>query len=194
MASAIHAETNSTVLNALSADSGNSDITASAIKADNVLIQPPSVISLREITVSGSVIDEWNSCNATLGDTCKNPSNLCCVAPGDKLNGKTTCRPSNDCYVPPPNPGTVIGDWNECHANLGDTCSANFVCCVAPSDKLNGKTTCRPPNDCDVPPKTVIGDWNECHANLGETCNANFVCCVAPGDKLTGKTTCRPTN
>ncbi|ORY51048.1 hypothetical protein BCR33DRAFT_837169 [Rhizoclosmatium globosum] len=208
MASAIHADTNSTVLNALSADSGNSDNTVSAIKADNVLIQPASVISLREITVSGSIIDEWNSCNATLGDTCE-LCLLCC--PSDKLNGKTTCRPPNDCDVPPK---TVIGDWNECHANLGETCNANFVCCVAPGDKLTGKTTCRPTNDCYIPspnPGSVIGDYGECHTNAGDTycvgsagigdwsnckpgdtcASSDFICCIAEADIITQKYTCR---
>lgn len=42
--------------------------------------------------------------------------------------------------------GGSVGKWQTC--NSGQMCDQGWTCCVAPGDRNNGKTTCRPPNDC----------------------------------------------
>ncbi|KAJ3072090.1 hypothetical protein HDU98_004322 [Podochytrium sp. JEL0797] len=41
---------------------------------------------------AGTIAD-WKTCTST--DTCADPTYVCCVAPGDVSNNKSTCRPNN---------------------------------------------------------------------------------------------------
>ena len=63
---------------------------------------------------SGSGIPAYSTCSTT-NSYCTINSYVCCVAPADVGNGKTTCRPSNNCASGCSTHYTVI---------KGDTCNS----------------------------------------------------------------------
>ena len=146
-------------------------------------------------------IADWETCLSPETDVCSSSSFGCCVAPADILTNKFTCRPLNDpsqCSSTPPI--LEIADWETCLSPDTDVCSSSsFGCCVAPSDVLTMKSTCRPKNvasQCYSPsPSLEISDWGTCSAPTTDVCSSSsFGCCVAPADVLTNKFTCRPLN
>ena len=115
--------------------------------ANNPTAPPPAV----------DTIAPWSDCKKGV-DVCASGYE-CCTAPSDVATGKTTCRTANalgqsgGCAPPstitttstapqPTGQKLIISAWNDCRAGV-DTCAQGYQCCVAPSDKTSGKTTCR---------------------------------------------------
>ena len=96
--------------------------------------------------ISKAIINDWQTCNVN-GDSCSNPSFVCCVAPADVGTGKTTCRPNSSTYCASTTTTAKIADWATCPAPTTNVCaSSTFGCCVAPADVSAKKYTCRPYN------------------------------------------------
>lgn len=143
-------------------------------------------------------------------DSCKNGF-VCCQSSIDVKagEGKTTCRPSNDCASGGKNPFVInpapvsngISPFNNCNVGV-DSCSGGFTCCVGVQDASSGKSTCRKDDCLAVKPSvtttislapTGVPAWSNCRS--GDSCATNgFVCCTAPADVFSNKMTCRAAN
>lgn len=133
-----------------------SSSTASTVAGKSLVIPPNS---------NGSLIANWQDCNAVAGDSCAGTGFSCCIGIAD-LNtsnafaSKTTCRPvyaagtasSYDflgCIDP-----VVMADYATCQSPSLDKCaSTGFACCAGLLDfnvtaPLLSKKTCRPSTEC----------------------------------------------
>ncbi|KAJ3066356.1 hypothetical protein HDU98_010363 [Podochytrium sp. JEL0797] len=91
-------------------------------------------------------IADWMTCGPS--DSCASPSYVCCVAPADVWNGKTTCRPNTLANCASVGSSNGVENWMTC--GYSDTCAdPSYVCCVAPEDNTNADadmlTSCKAP-------------------------------------------------
>lgn len=80
--------------------------------------------------VGTAPVAEWNTCKAGI-DTCSTSGNQCCFGNSvDFLAGKTTCRPSANCY-------SLVADGNPC-SPASDVCaSSTSKCCFASGSAMS---------------------------------------------------------
>ena len=125
-------------------------------------------------------VAQWSDCKRAT-DTCATSGDQCCYGSASDLTaGKTTCRPTANCYG--------IADQLACNAAT-DVCSnsASKCCSGTGADYLVGVTKCLA--SCYTP----VPQWNDCKQAADACATSGDRCCFgSSADYTAGKTTCRP--